>query len=214
VAPSLRLGLRRLAGRRHPRPAPPTHEDTRLGLLADALFDAVFVHVNGRIAEVNRAFQTTFGYTPDEALELTVFDIIAPENHHLLIEHIQCESEERYEILASRRAGKGATWRRRAGRSRTTAIRPGSSPSMTSRTDGRSRRSPGASREPRTRRSHARRSAKALAVCDAMIAVLMESDGTGHLVSTAVAWADAAPMRVPLDATSSSTARVFVSGEP
>ena len=54
VAPSLRLGLRRLAGRRHPRPAPPTHEDARLGLLADALFDAVFVHVNGRIAEVNR----------------------------------------------------------------------------------------------------------------------------------------------------------------
>ena len=54
----------------------------------------------------------------------------------------------------------------------------------------------------------------ALAVCDGMIAVLMEPDGTGHLVSTAVAGADAAPMRVPLDATSSATARVFVTGEP
>jgi signal transduction histidine kinase len=33
-------------------------------------------------------------------------------------------------------------------------------------------------------------------------------------VSTAVAGADAAPMRVPLDATGSATARVFVTGEP
>jgi two-component system phosphate regulon sensor histidine kinase PhoR len=47
-----------------------------------------------------------------------------------------------------------------------------------------------------------------------MIAVLMEPDGAGHLVSTAVAGADAAPMRVPLDAAGSATARVFVTGEP
>ena len=47
-----------------------------------------------------------------------------------------------------------------------------------------------------------------------MIAVLMEPDGSGHLVSTAVAGADAAPMRVPLDAESSATARVFLTGEP
>jgi two-component system phosphate regulon sensor histidine kinase PhoR len=47
-----------------------------------------------------------------------------------------------------------------------------------------------------------------------MIAVLMEPDGTGDLVSTAVAGADTAPMRVPVDATGSATARVFVTGEP
>ena len=54
----------------------------------------------------------------------------------------------------------------------------------------------------------------ALAVCDGMIAVLMEPDGTGHLVSTAVAGADAAPMHVPIDAEGAATARVFLSGEP
>jgi hypothetical protein len=53
-----------------------------------------------------------------------------------------------------------------------------------------------------------------LAVCDGMIAVLMEPDGAGNLVSTAVAGADAAPMQVPLDPESSATARVFMTGEP
>ncbi len=233
MAPSLRLGLRRLAGRRHPRPAPPTHEDARLGLLADALFDAVFVHVNGRIAEVNEAFQTTFGYTPDEALELTVFDIIAPENHDLLIEHIQCESEDRYEIVGVTKSGEG----RHMEVSGRTIPYHGQAARVVAVHDVTDRKlaeeqvgvlafqyaadltavSEVARRLPRTADPTVARQAiceGALAVCDGMIAVLMEPDGTGHLVSTAVAGADAAPMRVPLDATSSATARVFVTGEP
>jgi two-component system, OmpR family, phosphate regulon sensor histidine kinase PhoR len=42
----------------------------------------------------------------------------------------------------------------------------------------------------------------------------MEPDGQGALVSTAVAGAHAAPMRVLLDAETSATARVFDSGDP
>jgi PAS domain S-box-containing protein len=233
VAPSLRLGLRRLAGRRHPRPAPPTHEDARLGLLADALFDAVFVHVNGRIVEVNQAFETSFGYAPDEALELTVFDIIAPENHDLLIERIQRESEERYEIVGVTKSGEG----RHMEVSGRTIPYHGQTARVVAVHDVTDRKlaeeqvgvlafqyaadltavSEVARRLPRTADPTVARQAiceGALAVCDGMIAVLMEPDGTGHLVSTAVAGADAAPMRVPLDATSSATARVFVTGEP
>ena len=67
----------------------------------------MFVDVNGRIVEVNQAFETSFGYTSDEALELTVFDIIAPENHDLLIERIQHKSEERYEIVGVTKSGEG-----------------------------------------------------------------------------------------------------------
>ena len=89
MAPSLRNGLRRLAGRRQPRSESPGRDEYRLGLLADAVFDAVFVHVDGQIVEVNQAFETTFGYTPEEALALTVFDIIAAENHDQLIERVQ-----------------------------------------------------------------------------------------------------------------------------
>ncbi|MDX6496195.1 MAG: two-component system, OmpR family, phosphate regulon sensor histidine kinase PhoR [Gaiellales bacterium] len=53
-----------------------------------------------------------------------------------------------------------------------------------------------------------------LEVCDGMLAVLMEPDGAGHLVSTAVAGASVAPLRVALGATDSATVDVFHSLEP
>jgi two-component system phosphate regulon sensor histidine kinase PhoR len=53
-----------------------------------------------------------------------------------------------------------------------------------------------------------------LEVCDGMLAVLMEPDGAGNLVSTAVAGADVAPIRVSLDAEDSATVDVFRALEP
>ncbi|MDX6547884.1 MAG: hypothetical protein QOG33_1434 [Gaiellales bacterium] len=53
-----------------------------------------------------------------------------------------------------------------------------------------------------------------LEVCDGMLAVLMEPDGSGHLVSTAVAGAQVEPIRVALDTAGSATVDVFHSLEP
>jgi PAS domain S-box-containing protein len=232
VAPRLRNGLRRLFGRRHPR-SEPRRADSCLGPLADALFDAVFVHVDGRIVEVNHAFETTFGYAPVEAVELTVFDITAPENHELVIERVRRESEERYELVGVTKSGEGRHMEV-CGRTipygertaRVVAARDITEQMLAEEQVGvlafqyaadLTAVSEVARRLPRTADAAGARQAiceGALAVCDGMIAVLMEPDGTGHLVSTAVAGADAAPMRVPLDAMSSATARVFVSGEP
>ncbi len=162
-----------------------------------------------------------------------MFDIIAPENHDLLIEHIQCESEDRYEIVGVTKSGEG----RHMEVSGRTIPYHGQTARVVAVHDVTDRKlaeeqvgvlafqyaadltavSEVARRLPRTADPTVARQAiceGALAVCDGMIAVLMEPDGTGHLVSTAVAGADAAPMRVPLDATSSATARVFVTGEP
>jgi PAS domain S-box-containing protein len=229
VAPSLRNGLCRLTGRGHPS----NHDDVHLGLLADAVFDAVFVHVDGRIAEVNRAFQTTFGYAPDEAVELTVFDIIAAEHHDLVIERVREESRERYELVGVTRSGEGRhmevcgrTIPYRGRTARVVAVRDITDRKLAEEQVGvlafqyaadLTAVSDVARRLPRTADAAGARQAiceGALAVCDGMIAVLMEPDETEHLVSTAVAGADTAPMRVPLDATGSATARVFVTGEP
>ncbi len=54
----------------------------------------------------------------------------------------------------------------------------------------------------------------ALEVCDGAMAVLMEPDGRGNLVSTAMAGAHCEPLIVPIDHTSSATAQVFISREP
>ena len=230
--PPPQIGLRRLAGRREPR-SESLYDDTRIGLLADALFDAVFVHVDGRIVEVNRAFETTFGYTAEEALDLTVFDIIAAEHHDLLVERVQTQSEDRYELVGVTKSGEGRhmevcgrTIPYRGGTARVVAIHDVTDRRLAEEQVGvlafqyaadLTAVSEVARRLPRTADAAGARQAiceGALAVCDGMIAVLMEPDGTGHLVSTAVAGADAAPMRVPLDATGSATARVFVTGEP
>jgi signal transduction histidine kinase len=56
--------------------------------------------------------------------------------------------------------------------------------------------------------------AAVLDVCDGMLAVLMEPDGNGNLVSTAAAGAEVAPMRVPMDDPNSATVAVFRSLEP
>ena len=54
----------------------------------------------------------------------------------------------------------------------------------------------------------------ALEVCDGAMAVLMEPDGSGNLVSTAMAGAHCQPLLVPIDHSSSATAQVFNSREP
>ena len=74
-----------------------------------------------------------------------------------------------------------------------------------------------ARRLPRTTDAQAARDAVCsgvLEVCDGMLAVLMEPDGDGSLVSTAGAGADIAPMRVSMDDSESATVEVFRTLEP
>jgi PAS domain S-box-containing protein len=230
VAPRLSTGLRRFIRRRSPEAL----DTDGLGPLGDVVFDAVFVHVDGSIVEVNEAFERAFGYSREEAVgRLTVFDIFDPDYHDLVVDRIREESSERYELVGVTRNGEG----RHMEVCGHTILRGGRPARLVAVHDLTERRlaeeqvgvlafqyaadltagSEVARRLPRTADAMGAREAiceGALAVCDGMIAVLMEPDGTGNLVSTAVAGADTAPMQVPLDAESSATARVFLTGEP
>jgi PAS domain S-box-containing protein len=233
VAPSLKNGLRHLVRRAAPGDAPRLSDDVRLAMIADTLFDAVFVHVDGWIVELNRPFEEMFGYPPEEAVRLTVFDIFASEYHDLLVDKIQGESTDRYEVVGVTATGEGRhmevcgrTIPYRERTARVVAVRDITERKLAEEQVGvlafqyaadLTTVSEVARRLPRTADALGAREAiceGALAVCDGMIAVLMEPDGTGHLVSTAVAGADAAPMHVPIDAEGAATARVFLSGEP
>jgi PAS domain S-box-containing protein len=233
VAPSLKNGLRHLVRRAASGDAPRLSDDVRLAMIADTLFDAVFVHVDGWIVELNRPFEEMFGYPPEEAVRLTVFDIFASEYHDLLVDKIQAESTDRYEVVGVTATGEGRhmevcgqtiPYGQRT--ARVVAVRDITERKLAEEQVGvlafqyaadLTTVSEVARRLPRTADALGAREAiceGALAVCDGMIAVLMEPDGTGHLVSTAVAGADAAPMHVPIDAEGAATARVFLSGEP
>jgi PAS domain S-box-containing protein len=225
-------GLRRLATSIRRRPARAAADPFRT--LWDTAFEPLVAHVDGRIVDTNPAFQKTFGYTSDEALHLTVFDLAAPGDRASLAERIRVGGEAPFELIAATKVGEPryleASARTiaddRSGTRRILALRD-----VTERRQAEEEAgvlafqyaadltvvAEVARRLPRTADAASARLAiceAALEVCDGAMAVLMEPDGNGNLVSTAMAGARSDPLMVPLDQMSSATAQVFASREP
>jgi PAS domain S-box-containing protein len=201
--------------------------------LWDSSFEPLVAHVDGHIVDVNPAFEETFGYSADEALRLTVFDLAAAGERASLAARIQAEGDRPFEMIGSTKSGSPryleATSRTIAcgrDRRRMLALRD-----VTGRR--RAEEEAGAlafqyaadltivaevaRRLPRTADAASARTAiceATLEVCDGAMAVLMEPDGNGNLVSTAMAGAKSQPLLVPIDHTGSATAQVFASREP
>jgi len=225
-------GLRRLATTIRRRPARAAADPFRT--LWDTAFEPLVAHVDGRIVDTNPAFQQTFGYTSDEALHLTVFDLAAPGDRASLAERIRVGGEAPFELIAATKVGEPryleASERTiaddRSGTRRILALRD-----VTERRQAEEEAgvlafqyaadltvvAEVARRLPRTADAASARLAiceAALEVCDGAMSVLMEPDGNGNLVSTAMAGAHSDPLMVPLDQMSSATAQVFASREP
>jgi PAS domain S-box-containing protein len=225
-------GLRRLATPFRRRPAGDAADPFRT--LWDAAFEPLVAHVDGHIVDTNPAFRQTFGYTADEALALTVFDLAAPAERASLAERMRVGGEAPFELIA---ATKGGEPRYLEASARTIADGGSGARRILALRDVTDRRQAEeeagvlafqyaadltvvaevARRLPRTADAASARLAiceAALEVCDGAMAVLMEPDGNGNLVSTAMAGAHSDPLMVPLDQMSSATAQVFASREP
>jgi PAS domain S-box-containing protein len=202
--------------------------------LWDATFEPLVAHVDGHIVDVNPAFSVTFGYTADEALRLTVLDLAAPTERASLAERLKVGEDAPFELIGTTKAGAP---RYLEASERTIAAGAGETRRMLALRDVTDRRQAEeetgvlafqyaadltvvaevARRLPRTADAASARLAiceAALEVCDGAMAVLMEPDGRGNLVSTAMAGAHSEPLMVPIDHTSSATAQVFTSREP
>jgi PAS domain S-box-containing protein len=202
-------------------------------MLWDASFEPLVAHVDGHIVDVNPAFSHAFGYTAEEALHLTVLDLAAPAERALLAERIQLGEETPFELIGATKSG-APRYLEVAARAISLAD---DGPRMLALRDVTDRRlaeeeagvlafqyaadltvvAEVARRLPRTADAASARLAiceAALEVCDGAMAVLMEPDGRGNLVSTAMAGAHSEPLMVPMDHTSSATAQVFASREP
>jgi PAS domain S-box-containing protein len=215
-----------------PIPAPP--RDERFSQLCQATFDAVLVHVDGRIVEVNAAFTSTFGYAADEALRLTVPDLAAMEQRRAVADRVRRGLDTSFKLIGVTKYGH-----RRYLEAASRPIAWGDSGArvmvvrdVTERTLAEEQVgvmayqyaadltvvSEVARRLPRTADAAGTRRAicqAALEVCDGMAAVLMEPDADGReLVATAVAGAHNLPLKVALDDPTAVTAQVFSSGEP
>jgi PAS domain S-box-containing protein len=230
VNASVPRGLRRLALPLRRRKAGAAADPFRT--LWEASFEPLLAHVDGRIVDVNPAFTQTFGYSADEALELSVLDLAAPAERAALAERIRIGEPAPFELIGATKAGapcylevsarqapereergmlalRDVTDRRQAEEEAgVLAFQYAADLTVVAEV---------ARRLPRTADAASARTAiceAALEVCDGAMAVLMEPDGSGNLVSTAVAGAHSEPLMVPMDHTSSATAQVFASREP
>jgi PAS domain S-box-containing protein len=73
--------------------------------LWDASFEPLLAHVDGQIVDTNPAFCATFGYTADEALRLTVFDLAPPAERASLAERIRIGETASFELIGSTKTG-------------------------------------------------------------------------------------------------------------
>jgi PAS domain S-box-containing protein len=200
--------------------------------LWEASFEPLLAHVDGQIVDVNPAFTQTFGYSAGEALELSVLDLAAPAERAALAERIRIGEPAPFELIGATKAGapcylevsarqvpgddgrgmlalRDVTDRRQAEEEAgVLAFQYAADLTVVAEV---------ARRLPRTADAASARTAiceAALEVCDGAMAVLMEPDGAGNLVSTAIAGAHSEPLMVPMEHTSSATAQVFASREP
>lgn len=82
------------------------HESkARYQTLFEATFEAILVHRDGVILEVNKAFEILFGYPRAEAIGLPVIQTVAPESRSLVQQKIEREEQGIYEGFALRKDG-------------------------------------------------------------------------------------------------------------
>ena len=201
--------------------------------LWEAAFEPLVAHVDGRIVDVNPAFRATFGYTVEEALRLTVADLAPAAERAVLAERIRVGGNDPFELIGVTKSGDSRYLEATA----RSIVQDGEERELLALRDVTDRRvaeeeagvlafqyaadltvvAEVARRLPRTADATSARLAiceAALEVCDGAMAVLMEPDGSGNLVSTAMAGAHCQPLLVPIDHSSSATAQVFNSREP
>jgi PAS domain S-box-containing protein len=113
------ITVRDISGRKYAERALAESEE-RYRSLFEATFEAVVIHEEGFIMDVNRSFETMYGYTREDVLGTDVMSIVPPEEHQKVYDHIG--GPYPYESIGIRKdgttfpvevRGKGQTYRGR-----------------------------------------------------------------------------------------------------
>lgn len=79
--------------------------EDRFKKMSEAAFEAISVHENGTILEVNDAFLEMFGYDRAEVVGKSVYELAGPQSVITVQKHIKEKSEEPYEVYGLRKDG-------------------------------------------------------------------------------------------------------------
>ena len=77
----------------------------RFRILSEITFEAVAVHIDGKILDVNQRYIELFGYTRQEFEHLTGLDMIAPESRETVSKHTASGYEEPYQAMGLKKNG-------------------------------------------------------------------------------------------------------------
>ncbi|CAA7620619.1 Signal transduction protein [Candidatus Terasakiella magnetica] len=79
--------------------------EDRFRRLSDVATEAICIHFQGKIIDMNMAFETLFGFGRAELLEMWAWDVIDPRDIALAKEKVKQQYEEPYEVRGVRKNG-------------------------------------------------------------------------------------------------------------
>jgi formate hydrogenlyase transcriptional activator len=80
-------------------------ENERFQQLAEATFEGILIHDEGRILEINQRLETMFGYRRSDVLGRNVAEFVTSESHQVVVEHLQTQDDTPYETEGMRKDG-------------------------------------------------------------------------------------------------------------
>lgn len=80
--------------------------EERFRMLSELTFEGILIHKNGIIMDCNLSLERQIGYTRDELIGKSFFDLLIPEQHHFLVRARMQERSASYEAEAMHKTGK------------------------------------------------------------------------------------------------------------
>jgi PAS domain S-box-containing protein len=79
--------------------------EQRFEQLANATFEGIVIHEDGRIIDANKALEQMGGWDRDELIGVSMFDLIPPEYQDVVRENMRNDAQDAYELVVLRRDG-------------------------------------------------------------------------------------------------------------
>ena len=80
-------------------------QNERFRTLAEATFEGILMHIEGRIVEVNQVLERMFDYQRTEVIDRNLLEFVTPECQAVVATHIRAKDEYSYEVEGIRKDG-------------------------------------------------------------------------------------------------------------
>lgn len=83
--------------------------EERFRILSEATFEAIIIHNQGIILDVNSVFSEMFGYDYNEVIGMNILEITGTESRSHILQNLHSNSQEQYEAIGVKKNGNKIT---------------------------------------------------------------------------------------------------------